>query len=73
MIQTLQEIEGELLNAEKWKKTLPLDRNMVRRWMNDNDIEALVNQLLFLKEHLRRVVPALSLDEIVRFLQKQSR
>jgi len=66
----ITKIEAEFLNEEGWKKTSPLDRAQIRSWMNSSDLEILgaVHQLLFEKQHLSRVVPPLTLDEIIQFI-----
>jgi hypothetical protein len=66
---TLTEIEAEFLNAEGWKKTSPLDRERIRLWIHSQDLEVsgAVHKLLFVKENLARVMPPLSLEEIIRF------
>jgi hypothetical protein len=62
-------IEAEFLNEEGWKKTSPLDHDQIRAWMHSSDLEVLgaTHQLLFDKEHVSRVVPPLTLDEIISF------
>ena len=65
----LEEVKAEFLNDEGWKKTSPLDRDKVLSWMHSQDLEVLgaVHQLLFVKEHLSRVISALSFQECFAF------
>lgn len=70
--QAIRSIEAEFLTSDGWRKSSPLDRDLVRGWMKSPDLEVLgiTHRLLFDKEHLSRVAPALPMEEITEFRKR---
>ena len=68
-VLTLDEISAEFLDEDGWKKKTPLDAKRVRSWLQSDDLEitGAAHRLLFFKEHLERVTPALSFEECFQF------
>ena len=66
---TPDEIAAEFTDERGWRPKTPLERRRVRSWLESDDLEVLgaAHRLLFGKEHLARVTPPLSFDEVFRF------